>query len=99
MTTPRPRAAPPGMRRAARGPGTERALLAASGLPLVLEDLGDLALVRIEQVVVDLRPAAELVDLEQPRRVRIGLLVHEARHHGAVAMRRVDLLRGVGAQV
>src|SRR4051794_4416162 len=97
MTTPRPSAAP-GPRRTARR-GRDRAGLAASGLPLALEDLRDLALVGIEQVVVDLRPAAELADLEQPRRVRVGLLVHQPRHHGAVALRGVDLLGGVASQV
>src|SRR4051812_8361462 len=98
MTTPRPRAAPPAPRRTPR-PGRERAAwLAASGLPLVLEDLGDLALVGVEEVVVDLRPAAELVDLEQPGWVRIGLLVEEARHNRAVAIGGVDLLGCVGAQ-
>src|SRR3954453_6483390 len=96
MTTPRPSAAPPGPRRAARG-GSARAS-AASGLPLVLEDLRDLPLVRIEQVVVDLGPATELPDLEQAGGVRVGLLVHETRQHRAVALRRVDLLGGGRAQ-
>src|SRR3954471_11529577 len=97
MTTPRPRAAPPAPRRIAR-PGRERALLPTRGLPLILEDLGDLALVRVEEVVIDLRPAAELVDLEQAGWVRVGLLVEEARDHWAVAVGRVDLLGRFGAQ-
>src|SRR3954447_17962556 len=98
MTTPRPRAAPPAPRRIAR-PGRERALLPTRGLPLLLEDLGDLALVGVEEVVVDLGPAAELVDLEQAGRVRVGLLGEQARDHRPVAVGRVDLLGGGGAQV
>src|SRR3954451_17575667 len=97
MTTPRSRAAPPARRRATR-PRRVKAL-APSGLPLRLEDLRHDALVRVEERVVDLRPATELADLEQAGRVRVLLLVHEARDHRPVAVGRVDLLRGVGPEV
>src|SRR5436190_11913525 len=64
---------------------------------LALLDLGDDALVGIEELVVDLRPPAELGDLEQLRRRRVLRLVHEARDHRAVALCGEDLLRLLGA--
>src|SRR5436190_17727836 len=97
MATPRPRAAPAG---AARG----RARLAAAALAgasrpaLLLEDLGDLALLRVEQVVVHLRPAAQAADVEQPGWVGVALLVEQALHHGPVALGGEDPLGGVAVQ-
>src|SRR3954451_20014114 len=97
MATPRLRAAPPGMPRGSRL-GTTAELAAASGLPLLLEDLRDLPLVRVEQVVVHLRPPAELADVEEPGGIRVLLLVHQALHHRAISLGGEDLLRAVRAQ-
>src|SRR4051812_32958109 len=97
MATPRLSAAPPGTPRGSRL-GTTAELAAASGLPLLLEDLRDLPLVGVEQVVVHLRPATELADVEQPRRLRELLLVHQPLHHRAVALGGEDLLGTIGHQ-
>src|SRR4051794_37477037 len=56
-------------RRAAAGGVRVRASL-GSGDSRRLLDLGDRALVRVEEVVVDLRPAAEVADREEPLRRR-----------------------------
>src|SRR5829696_3494052 len=64
----------------------------------VLFDLRHGARVRVEEVVVDLVPAAELVDLEELPRVRVGGLVDEARRDRAVALGGVDLLRLVALE-
>src|SRR3954470_3524144 len=97
MATPRPRAAPTGAALGrARPAATE--LAGASRSPLLLEDLRDLALVGVEEVVVDLRPAAQLADVEQAGGVRITLLVEQTAHHGPVALGGEDPLRPVAAQ-
>src|SRR5215212_1717243 len=64
----------------------------------VLLDLRHGALVRVEELVVDLVPAAELVDLEEVLGVGVRLLVDEARRDAPVALRGEDLLRLVGLE-
>src|SRR3954462_7692473 len=59
----------------------------------VLLDLRHRSRVRVEEVGVDLVPAAELVDLEQLLRLGVDGLVDEVGQDAAVALRRVDLLR------
>src|SRR5215211_4002539 len=99
MTTPRLRAAPGSATLDPRGAGATAASLAGgSGLPLALEDVGDDAALRIEELVVHLAPPAELVDLEQLRRDRVRLRVREARIDGAVALLREDPLCGRAAE-
>src|SRR5918997_214426 len=58
----------------------------------LLLDLGHGARVRVEEVGVDLVPAAELVDLEERLRVRVRALVHQLGRDRAVALGGVDLL-------
>src|SRR6187455_1072612 len=90
--TPRARAAPGRVALEVRGGGPATASLAGgSGLPLVLEDLRDDPLLRIEELVVHLAPAPELVDLEELRRDRVGLGVGQARVDRAVALLGEDL--------
>src|SRR5215212_3444458 len=91
MTTPRPRMAPGSATPTGRGAATDASVL-GSGLPLSLEDLGDLSLLRVEQLVVHLRPAAQEPDLEQVGGLRELRLVHQALHDRAVALGGVDLL-------
>src|SRR3954467_6566929 len=97
---PRPSAAPEG-----RGTLTsiDRGAEAAVALLLSRDSLGlldvdQVALVGVEELVRDLRPAAELVDLEQAARRRVLDLVHQALHDRAVPIARVDLLRLLGVQ-
>src|SRR3954467_7523517 len=77
-----------------RGPRLRTA--ACSGLrcgnALRLLDVDEYALLRVEEAVVDLRPAAELVDREQLRRDRELRLVLQRGKHGAVALGDEDLL-------
>src|SRR4051812_36262956 len=75
------------------GRATTAGKLASGVHPQVLLDRGDRALIRVEELVVDLRPAAELVDLEELLGIRVRGLVHEVRQHRAVALGGVDLLR------
>src|SRR4051794_29546386 len=83
-------------RGARRGAGSVAA--SAGGdteLPL---DLGHLALVGVEELIVDLRPAAELGDREQPRRARVFAGVQFAFEHWAVPVVGEDPLRRRGVQ-
>src|SRR6187200_243865 len=66
-----------------------------SGHPRVLLDLRHRARVGVEELVVDLRPAAEVADREQPlrRREPRGRLPGHRRVHGAVAPRGEGALR------
>src|SRR3954468_9035833 len=78
---------PPGAaeERARRRPGTAAARLRASlgsGDPRRLHDRGDRALVRIEELVVDLAPPAEVADREEALRSREPRRV--LREHGLV---------------
>src|SRR5215211_1277650 len=83
MTTPRLRAAPGSATLDPRGAGATAASLAGgSGLPLALEDVGDDAALRIEEL----------------RRDRVRLRVREARIDGAVALLREDPLCGRAAE-
>src|SRR3954468_2928623 len=79
VATPSDSAAAPSGAAAARGrrrktdppaAGAELRASLGSGDPRRLLDLRDRALVRIEELVVDLRPAAEVADREQPLRRR-----------------------------
>src|SRR5262245_51201994 len=83
---------------AGRGTGAAVALL-LSGNSLVILDLGEVPVARVEELVVDRRPAAELVDREEARRRRVLRLVDERRLDRAVALAREDLLRRVGPEV
>src|SRR5438093_933019 len=77
-----------------------RRLVASSLLrrdPQALLDVGDLTLVRIEELVRDLGPTAELVDREEGRRRRVLRLVHQARYDGPIALLGKDLLPFGGA--
>src|SRR3954449_2502891 len=97
---PRPSAAPEGRGTlAGKARGTRAAVaLLGSRDSLRLLDVDQVALVRVEELVRDARPASELVDLEQLRRGRELRLVDQRGHHRAVALARVDLLRVAGPQ-
>src|SRR3954453_3748811 len=108
VATPSPSAPdPPGAaeesprRRAPGGGAAEISASLGSGDPRRLLDLGDRALVRVEELVVDLRPAADLGDREQARRRRELRLVgvKDALVDRAVAPAGEDLLRGLGERV
>src|SRR5688572_1740961 len=75
-----------------RRPGRGRARLSAGGDTQAPLDLGDLPLVRTEELVVDLRPAAELVEGEQLRRVGEPALVGHRLLHRAIALGHEDPL-------
>src|ERR671924_1542500 len=100
IAMPRPRTSPgfrrtPGARlaRAAGGGAAAVAsLVGGSALPLGLEDLGDRPLLRVEELVVHLAPAAELPDLEQRRGGREVVRPGHALHHGPIALAYEDLL-------
>src|SRR3954463_15996518 len=70
------------------------ALAGFSALPLVLEDLRHDALLGVEEVRVDLVPAAELRDVEQFARLRELVRGGRVLHDGAVALAYEDLLGG-----
>src|SRR6476619_1749223 len=98
---PRASAAPEGRgtrMEAGRGTGAVVALLLSRN-SLVLLDLSQVALARVEERIVDCGPSAQLVDREEAGRCRVLRLVHERRLHGPVALARVDLLRFVGPEV
>src|SRR6476469_5766759 len=83
-------------RRTARPGATEVRASLGSGDPRGLLDLRDRALVRVEELVVDLRPAAEVVDREQAlrgRELRLVLVEHRLVDR-AVAPVGEHLLRG-----
>src|SRR5215212_240342 len=74
MAMPRPRAAPamgtalgPRLTGAAGGGAAVASLTGGSALSLRLEDVGDLAALRVEELVAHLAPSAKLADLEQLR--------------------------------
>src|SRR5437764_14923560 len=78
------------------GAGTDIcALTGGSGNPRGLLDLGDRACARIEELILDLRPAPEAVDREQL--LRGGELARELSRHrlhdGPVALFGPDRLR------
>src|SRR6476661_2399745 len=64
--------------------------------PELLLDLRDLALRLVEELVVDLVPAAELVNREEVLRRRKLLRVHQLRVDRPVAVLRPDLLTRIG---
>src|SRR5918999_4463088 len=101
MATPRPRTSPGtgsalGPRRtgAAGGAGeaVDVALVGGSALPLRLEDLRDDSALRVEELVVDRVPAAELVDLEELGRGREFVGGGRALHDRPIALAGEDLL-------
>src|SRR3954469_14277701 len=99
-----PGAAEESARRRADGRTGDAAGLSASlgsGDPRRLLDLGDRALVGIEELVVDLRPAAEVADREQPLRRRELRLVlgKDGLRDRPVAPVGEDLLRRRGQRV
>src|SRR4051794_27708393 len=83
-------------RRAVRAAAAEVSASLGSGDPRRLLDLGDRPLVRVEELVVDLRPAAEVADREQAlRRRELGLVgVEDLLVDGPVAPVGERLLRG-----
>src|SRR3954463_206285 len=94
MTRPRLRAAP-GMGTAlgaTGGAATVAWLAGLSALPLVLEDLRHDALLGVEEVRVDLVPAAELHDVEQVLRRRELVRAGRVLDDRAVALAHKDLL-------
>src|SRR6478609_8892234 len=90
---------PADARRATRRAG--RASLLGSGDSRVLLDGGDLALVGVEEVVVELAPAAEVLDGEQAARGRelLGVRREHVLVDGPVAPLGELLLRGLGQRV
>src|SRR5206468_2481756 len=96
VATPRP-TLPRRVRRratAAARAGAACVLAGGSGYPRVLLDLRNGALVRVEELVLHLRPAAEVVDREElpgDREPRSELLEHR-RDDRAVALAREDPL-------
>src|SRR5947209_17917449 len=70
--------------------------LLGSGNTRRLLDLGDEAARRVEELVLDRGPAAEVVDREQAARDRElrGVLLEDGLVDRAVAVRREDLLAG-----
>src|SRR3954471_21881672 len=95
MARPRLRAAP-GMGTALETTGGAAVawLAGLSALPLVLEDLRHDALLGVEEVRVDLVPAAELRDVEQVLRRRELVGAGGVLHDRAVALAHEDLLGG-----
>src|SRR5918994_790474 len=81
-----------------RGRRPATVALPGSGHPQVALDVGHRALLGVEELGVDLVPAAELVDLEQVLGGRVGALVDQLREHRAVALGGEDLLRRLGAE-
>src|SRR5919206_643157 len=83
-------------RRVARVGAAELRVSLGSGDPRGLLDLGDRPLVRVEELVVDLRPAAEVADREEALRGRELRLVlgEDALVDGPVAPVGERLLRG-----
>src|ERR671928_169271 len=97
MARPRLRAAP-GIGTAlgsAGGAAAVASLAGLSALPLVLEDLRHDPVLRVEELRVDLVPAAELRDLEQIWRCREPVGARDPLHDRPVALVREDLL-GLG---
>src|SRR3954451_13046386 len=95
MARPRLRAAP-GMGTALGTTGRAAVawLAGLSALPLVLEDLRHDALLGVEEVRVDLVPAAELRDVEEGRRGREPVRARSVLHDRAVALVDEGLLGG-----
>src|SRR4051812_38483744 len=96
MVTPGPSAADSRGRATGRPPRA-RVASATRDAQRVL-DLGDGAVVRVEEGLVDRRPAAEVRDGEQRLRVRELRLVEVRRDDRAVAVLRERLLCGVGVE-
>src|SRR6476646_5483079 len=71
------------------GTGAVVALLLSRN-SLVLLDLSQVALARVEERIVAGGPSAQLVDREEASRGRVLRLVYERRLHGPVALARVD---------
>src|SRR5688572_26485920 len=98
---PIPSGAPPRRRRARagrRGASAVAALAGLSGDSQLLLDLGDLAVLGVEELGGHLVPAAELVDLEELGRGGVALLVGQRLQHGAVALLGEDRLGLLAAE-
>src|SRR3954447_855246 len=94
--TPPPRAPPmltPPRRANARRGSRSAAVSAIGGDAELLLDVGDDGVLRVEELLVDLVPAAEVVDREEARRGRELLLVDERGENRAIALGGEDLLR------
>src|SRR4051794_35492110 len=96
MVTPGPSAADSRGRATGRPPRA-RVASATRDAQLIL-DLGDGAVVRVEEVLVHRRPTAEVVDGEQRLRVRELRLVEVRSDDRSVSVLREGLLRGVGVE-
>src|SRR5215211_2537377 len=94
---PRPRAAPGNGSALGRRPAA-CSLAGSSALPLRLEDLGDRAALRFEELVIHLVPAPELADLEERRRSRKLVRARYALDHRPVPLAHEDLLGLGGVQ-
>src|SRR5690348_18230524 len=102
MQIPSPRLPPPSVtdldrwrRRGAAGlAGAAYASAGGSGNPRFLLDLGDGAGGWVEERILDLGPAAQVIDREQLRRRRelAGELLGDRRHHWPVPLLRPDRL-------
>src|SRR3954453_12523533 len=86
---------PPPRRANARRGSRSAAVSAIGGDAELLLDVGDDGVVGIEELVVHLLPATQVVDREEPLGRREPLRVDERLHDGPVALRREDLL-GLG---
>src|SRR3954451_6796127 len=94
IATPRPSAAPLGSG-AARGPAGRGPAVSSlgGGDTEALLDGGHHAVVRVEELLRDRRPAAELLDREQGLRHRELVRARRALHDGPVGLLREDPLR------
>src|SRR5437870_4528550 len=100
IASPRPRAAPSPRSPRRRGDGRASAELPRRSRHSQLAlDPGHDAGLRIEELLADDRPAAELLDREQTARLRELVRPADPAHDGPVALLREDRLRGRGVQV
>src|SRR3954471_19113143 len=93
---PPPSASTTGSRRVAEGAG---ARTAAASAAKALLDLGHQAGVRVEELLLDLRPAAEVVDGELLRAHREAVALGRDLEDGAIAALREQLLSGRRVEV
>src|SRR4051812_32084141 len=93
MAVPRASAAPPGSGAARGRPGRGPAVSSLGGGDTkALLDGGHHAVVRVEELLRDHGPAAELLDREQRLRYRELVRARRALHHGPIALLREDPL-------
>src|SRR4051812_20273011 len=94
---PPPRTSVTGSRRAAAGDADARTAAASAAKALL--DLRHQPRVRVEELLLHLRPAAEVVDRELLRADREAVALRRDLHDGAVAALREELLRGRRVEV